>query len=269
MPGKRSRSESNSEVENQEAQLEAPALDNEGLSGMATKGDENSSILRAMEEITDLKKRNRRMFGALMGHLGVAKRHLESESTQTLLQKQQQISAIVKLRNEEESRRVKQIQLENARKERLLRREAVVNLKIRTMKKATAAWKEMTLPLANFLMTNVPPGQGVNLAWLPAVHSKKTKAMLEQRRQQVESLIRDREERESRQFEVMLEDARRGLEPDKEPSRAAARSVPEGIPSGRQDDDDEQPQGGDAQTLRDAEDNESPRSSASNDRSVE
>lgn len=182
MPSKRPRSDSDNGVEHQPEQtLDSP--------DSVVGGEESAaSATRVLEENPDLKKRNRRMFGALMGHLGGAKRHLESESTQTLLQRQQQISAVVTQRNEEESRRVRQVQMENLRREKLLRREAAAKLKINAMKKATELWKEMTLPLANFLVTNVNsegPRAPVNLLWLPAVHNKKTKAMLEQRRTQV------------------------------------------------------------------------------------
>ena len=181
MPSKRSRSESDNGVEDSTAS----AVD---ASEPCDGGEDNpSSATRVLDENPDLTRRNRRMFGALMGHLGVAKRHLESESTQTLLQRQQQISAVVKQRNEEESRRVRRVQMENLRREKLLRRETAANLKISAMKKTTAAWKDMTLPLANFLVTNVEAegSRAVNLLWLPALHNKKTKALLEQRRIQV------------------------------------------------------------------------------------
>ena len=83
---------------------------------------------------------------------------------------------------------MRQVQMENLRREKLLRREAAAKVRINAMKKATRSWKEMALPLANFLVTNIASEGSrapVNLLWLPAVHSKKTKAMLEQRRIQV------------------------------------------------------------------------------------
>ncbi len=64
----------------------------------------------------DVVQRNKRMFGALMGHLGKAKEILQHDSLLIEKQDQQKLAASVK--NKEESKRLFQLQREVSREER-------------------------------------------------------------------------------------------------------------------------------------------------------
>ena len=64
----------------------------------------------------DTVKRNKRMFGALMGHLDLARKKLEIDST--LIDRQKRLKELVTEKNQSESKKVAQMQRLNARIEK-------------------------------------------------------------------------------------------------------------------------------------------------------
>ena len=61
-------------------------------------------------------RRNKRMFGALMGHLSLAKQRLEKDSS--LIEKQDKLKVIATEKNQLEAKRLAHLQKINARKEK-------------------------------------------------------------------------------------------------------------------------------------------------------
>lgn len=154
--------------------------------------DEESKVNEAYTK-PEAVKRNRRMFGALMGHLDLAKKKLEQDSNK--IDQQNRLKSIAMEKNQLEAKRVQQLQRINQRiekdKELTARERERAEWQKSQSSDVLSVWKASTSPLAGYLMTseaNLP-----QLAWLPASHNDITLALLEDRKREVAALILDQE----------------------------------------------------------------------------
>jgi len=82
---------------------------------MLMKRETNTDSIEQVEEVkhnkeegkVEVSQRNKRMFGSLLGHLGMAKRKLEKDSE--LIGKQTAVNSAVIQKNQEEQQRVNDI----------------------------------------------------------------------------------------------------------------------------------------------------------------
>lgn len=127
---------------------------------------------------------NKRMFGALMGHLGKAQQKLKADSD--VIQKQTSRRQEATLKNFDESHRVAKLQralsVEQKEKELNLRDTMLLKKLKSNLESKTKAWKTQEDALVNFLVTSTQP----RLAWLPKIHSEATKSSLSDRKNSVE-----------------------------------------------------------------------------------
>lgn len=146
---------------------------------------------KAAKEVvkTEVAQRNKRMFGSLLGHLGLAKRKLEKDSE--LIGKQTAVTSAVSQKNQDELQRVNDLKLNESITTRL-------DAKKQKLEDLTAAWKAKTEPLANFIFTKTEP----RIPWLPVQHTPATTELLEARKLEVAQWIEEREAEDKRQLEA-------------------------------------------------------------------
>lgn len=116
--------------------------------------------------------RNKRMFGSLMGHLGLAKNTLEKDSQK--IHKQQQLLNDITKKHEEENHR-REIQRQKEKKKEVYDRNV---LEIQLLSNNHRKYLES---LQYFLFTQTEP----KIAWIPANHNKQSKELLLKRQEEV------------------------------------------------------------------------------------
>lgn len=133
--------------------------------------DEEPKVTKEVVK-AEVAQRNKRMFGSLLGHLGLAKRKLEKDSE--LIGKQTAVNTAAIQKNQDELQRVNDLKLNESITTKL-------EAKRQKLEALTAAWKSKTEPLANFIFTQVEP----RIPWLPVQHTSATTALLEARKVEV------------------------------------------------------------------------------------
>lgn len=116
--------------------------------------------------------RNKRMFGLLMGHLGMARQKLEADSS--LIKKQSDISTSVAEKNAKEAQRLEILK----RKEK---QQQIYDSKVANIKHSFHDWKSHMETLVHFIYTDSEP----KLSWLPANHNKLSRELLKARNDEV------------------------------------------------------------------------------------
>lgn len=122
--------------------------------------------------------RSKRMFGALMGHLGKARKAIEKDSD--LLKKQNSRVSQVDLKDQQEAKRLKELEEKNSvfdrirdtrRKLKLDKEREITRLQLKQLR-----WVKAETCFARFIQTtsSYPP-----LYYLPAKHTTNTKALVE------------------------------------------------------------------------------------------
>jgi len=134
--------------------------------------------------------RNKRLFGALMGHLSQAKQNLEKDST--VIEKRMAVESKRVAKYEELNTTLCQLEREMADSQRLkqyrLDRLNTLQLKKNDMVGVLEAWRTQTAPLAHVLMTETEP----KLCWLPASHNTTTQNLLNVRTTEIQAMIQSR-----------------------------------------------------------------------------
>lgn len=137
-------------------------------------------------KVPTVKKRNKRMFSALMGHLGKAKDRLAKD--RTFFKKQDQVLLSAQKKQREESQRLRYMESKAARDEfqqrlsardQLDRKAEAVRYQIKVL-----GWEAHHSRMQHFLSTSAGP-QKLSLCWLPKTHTKKTEALLALRPKQI------------------------------------------------------------------------------------
>ena len=136
-------------------------------------------------------QRNKRLFGALMGHLSQAKQNLDKDST--LIEKRMAVESKRVAKQEELGTTLCQLEKEMMESQRLKQstqmRLDTLQLKKTEMVGVMDAWRAQTAPLAHVLMTETEP----KLCWLPSTHNKTTQNLLDLRTAHVQEMIQTRE----------------------------------------------------------------------------
>lgn len=149
----------------------------------------------------DTLKRNKRIFGALMGHLGMAKKLLEEDSSKIGQQSTLQVAASKK--NSLESQRLLTIQREREhaerQKESLIQERSHLKFRQNEIPLLTASWKVHMKSLEVFLMTKCSQ----RLPWLPARFSESTKTLLVERKFEIKKTVADREEKDRKELKSL------------------------------------------------------------------
>lgn len=131
--------------------------------------------------------RNKRMFGSLMGHLGLARQKLEQDTP--LLEKQSQKLHTVVQKHQQEMARV---QVDKKRKADQM----LLDRKILGITRATNSWKDALQSTESTITTITEP----HLTWLPKQHSQATRALMEKHSQEIALRIAEREEKDQQQI---------------------------------------------------------------------
>lgn len=182
------RRESNDSVQNEEergSRSSRPGNNSGDHRNERNEGDEiqqgknNTSLLETKKAfIEDTYKkpeilgRNKRMFGSLMGHLGLAKNILEKDSQK--INKQQQLLNDITKKHEEENHR-REIARQKEKKKEIYDRNV---LEIQLL---TNNHRKYLESLQYFLFTQTEP----KIAWIPANHNKQSKELLLKRQEEV------------------------------------------------------------------------------------
>eukprot|EP00467_Chlorarachnion_reptans_P009254 CAMPEP_0114506582 /NCGR_PEP_ID=MMETSP0109-20121206/11503_1 /TAXON_ID=29199 /ORGANISM="Chlorarachnion reptans, Strain CCCM449" /LENGTH=463 /DNA_ID=CAMNT_0001685177 /DNA_START=101 /DNA_END=1492 /DNA_ORIENTATION=- len=138
-----------------------------------------------------LQKRNRRMFGFLMGHLGKAKKNLAELKKTAQAKKKKSLEEKVEARTHEmrmEVREYSKKRAERKREKELKMREDILRKqreKHMMLLKLRIADHEKQL--ANFIRTKKSPG----IFWLPAKHNEKTESLVEEMKKMCEDKIKE------------------------------------------------------------------------------
>ncbi|CAM9223506.1 unnamed protein product [Scytosiphon promiscuus] len=147
----------------------------------------------------DTKKRNRRMFGGLMAHLGRARKQLDHD--QTLIERQKSVAEMAAIRQAQEKRQHRLAAATAAREERdeeLHKRDYINARQQKTLValhgNAFIANQEQ---LKGFIFTKTLP----KLAWTPNEHSDVTQALLTDSNADLDSRIEGRKEADDREFQ--------------------------------------------------------------------
>ena len=134
--------------------------------------------------------RNKRLFGALMGHLSQAKQNLDKDST--LIEKRNAVESKRVAKYEELNTTLCQLEKEMADSQRLKKKRMdrleTLQWKKNDMVGVLDAWRTQTAPLAHVLMTETEP----KLCWLPASHNTTTQNLLNVRTAQIQAMIQTR-----------------------------------------------------------------------------
>lgn len=147
---------------------------------------------------------NKRMFGALMGHLDRAKKNLKEDST--IINKQVSRRQEVTQKNSVESQKAAKVHralsIELKEKELTLRDKMLLKRYRTNLENETANWKQRETALQSyFVTTNTEP----QIAWLPKLHSNATKALLEERKKNVRESISRRESEDEEKIRLKEE----------------------------------------------------------------
>lgn len=148
----------------------------EGEASSATEVLAPRPSVRDVHAMPEVKNRNRRLFGSLMGHLGQAKQNLEKESDRMKRQKEAHQAAA--------DRQLKEFERQNKLKARQ-NSENKLRQQIASIRKATEDWRKKLEPLSSFLVTEAHPP----LTWLPANMNTVTEELLRKRQDMVRICI--------------------------------------------------------------------------------
>lgn len=213
-----------------------------------------------------VKKRNKRMFGALLGHLGTAQRLLKRDAAK--IQNQARVQETVEQKNKESSVKLRKLQQEltQAAKEKALSQRDEVLVEMRKTERAllSANWEKRQRELAPFIVTKAQPP----ICWLPKDHNAATKALLAECVAALDRRIADRRAEDEEEFAAIEAQVRERAEARK--ARVAARGAGrDGEESNRsdprrrgrgaedeQDEDEEEEAGADGGSGEDDEDAE-------------
>ena len=136
-------------------------------------------------------QRNRRLFGALMGHLSQAKQNLAKDST--LIEKRLAVESKRVAKQEQLNTTLCQLEREMIEAQRLKQTSQLRLDTLQTKKSEMVGvidtWRAQTAPLAHVLMTETEP----KLCWLPSTHNKTTQNLLNLRTAHVQAMIQTRE----------------------------------------------------------------------------
>ena len=154
----------------------------------------------------EVKKRDRRMFGVLMGHLGAAQARLKKDGEGSgILRKQRGVMEVVvgKDREEGERRKVREEEERERRRRGEERRREWLAVRQKKVEGELdcARYKDYWGGFKGFILTRVEP----KLFWLPARMNEAMKEKLEESRREGEEKVRRREEEraeEGRKAEV-------------------------------------------------------------------
>lgn len=144
----------------------------------------------------DTVQRNKRMLGALMGHLNKAKKNLERDATS--IGTQETLKANATEKNLAESKRVAELQRITSREERNkeldLRDQVTSKILLTDLAISAANWKKYIKTTENFIFTATTP----RLAWLPAEINEELRSIVdfEKRKEEVAQMIAEREEKD-------------------------------------------------------------------------
>lgn len=214
---------------------------------------------RAYENDTD-KARSRRMFGALMGHLGSAKSTLEKDAT-VAKQQSKQREATLKLEAERRSlREAHSLERRAAHGREVDRRDQVMtSLRLTEQRLLHVTWSRSRALLANFIRTKATP----SLCWLPKQHTELTDTLLAQnaesvaaelacraalrdeRARELEADLDDRKQKRKRAAEqtstklAAIAERHQAIEKPPSDPPQAARPAPDPVVDDEDDDDDD------------------------------
>lgn len=151
-----------------------------------------------------VKKRDRRMFGALMGHLGSAQRAVKRDAAK--LKNKSQVETLVQQKNRESGARLRRMERELAQshKEETIQKRDLVIAEMRKTEIAmeSAEWATKHRKLNQFIVTSSQPP----IYWLPTAMTDATEQMQAATRAKIEADVAAREEQDRREFERIDED---------------------------------------------------------------
>ena len=135
-------------------------------------------LIEMTNQKPEILNRNKRIFGSLMGHLGLAKEKLEKESDRIYKQRELEQSAAKK--NSEQLTKLEVTRLKEAKK-------FFFDHQLSIIKQGSVIHKSYLESLQYFLCTSTEP----KLLWLPANHNKFSKEMLARRHDEVGLILFD------------------------------------------------------------------------------
>lgn len=176
---------------------------------------------REVETRPDSVQRNKRMLGALMGHLNTARKNLEADST---IKVQESIESSVVQKNKEQSvvaaREVSEkvgmlndlyqlfsielLLFASIKQEASLRDELLAKQLKNDIAHATATWKKNMMETRNFCMTDTEP----RIAWIPGVVDDMTHRYVDMGKwsEKIDKLITEREESDESRIKEIDDD---------------------------------------------------------------
>jgi hypothetical protein len=144
--------------------------------------------------------RNRRLFGALMGHLGKARETLSRDSGKIELQSTQKNAAAEK--NMQESMRVREIhdEVRTKGKEKAALVEKLDTLKetVNDLPDLAETWKAHQVAMEGFLLTEAEP----RLFWMPTIKNNTNKQLFTARLMEVQRNIDERDSETRKEIEA-------------------------------------------------------------------
>ncbi|CAN0324721.1 unnamed protein product [Ectocarpus sp. 6 AP-2014] len=147
----------------------------------------------------DTKKRNRRMFGGLMAHLGRARQQLDHDKS--IIQRQKSVVEMAAIRQAQEKRQRRQTAETAAREERDEELHKRDYIRARQQKTLVALHGNGFIAnqeqLKGFIFTKTLP----KLAWSPNEHTDVTQALLADSSKEIDGNIERREEADDKEFQ--------------------------------------------------------------------
>jgi hypothetical protein len=148
----------------------------ENQSDEASNIDSSAQDKKLLIQKTNLKpeilNRNKRMFGSLMGHLGLAKEKLEKESDR--INKQLEMFQTISKKSSDNFTKMEIAQKKDSKKQ-------FFEKKISAIRTLSANYKNYLESLQYSLCTNTEP----KILWLPANHNKLSRELLVKRQEEV------------------------------------------------------------------------------------
>ncbi|KAG5192285.1 hypothetical protein JKP88DRAFT_293793 [Tribonema minus] len=138
----------------------------------------------------EIMKRDKRMFGALMGHLGAARQRLDRDKA--VIDTQARLARSVADKQQQQSQQLRQLERELEQQRRNLdmarRAEAAGRVQVEERVAVTQLWLKAQEPLRGVLVTRALPP----LTWLPNEHNDITQAMAQAQRAAVDDAMQAR-----------------------------------------------------------------------------
>lgn len=149
-------------------------------------------------------KRDKRMFGAIMNHLGAARSRLDRDKD--LITKQTRAEEAAARKQREQASKLHHLAIDLTKRRRQLqtakKEEEVIKAQILEREQLTEAWIKSQEPLRSVIMTKATP----RLAWIPKEHTEITAAAVEDQSKDVDDIVSTRLE-EDAAYAKDLEDA--------------------------------------------------------------